>query len=57
LALVDGALTSCPTESNGGLAVATFFNERYAGFLEALSRKLASGRLLRGEVSEDRDVS
>lgn len=27
--------------------------ERYAGFLEALSRRLASGRLLRGEVLQD----
>jgi predicted transcriptional regulator len=27
--------------------------ERYAGFLEALSRRLASGRLLRSEVSDD----
>lgn len=27
--------------------------ERYAGFLEALSRRLASGRLLRGEVLEE----
>lgn len=30
-------------------------NERYAGFLEALSRRLAAGRLLRGEVLEERD--
>ncbi len=27
--------------------------ERYAGFLEALSRRLASGRLLRAEVHEE----
>lgn len=27
--------------------------ERYAGFLEALSRRLASGRLLRAEVLQD----
>jgi predicted transcriptional regulator len=29
--------------------------ERYAGFLEALSRRLASGRLLSREVLDDRD--
>ncbi|PIB94690.1 CopG family transcriptional regulator [Caulobacter sp. FWC2] len=29
--------------------------ERYAGFLEALSRRLASGRLLCREVLDDRD--
>jgi len=30
-------------------------HERYVGFLEALSRRLASGRLLRGEVLQDQD--
>ncbi|MGH1557448.1 CopG family transcriptional regulator [Caulobacter segnis] len=29
--------------------------ERYVGFLEALSRRLASGRLLRAEVLEESD--
>jgi predicted transcriptional regulator len=28
--------------------------ERYAGFLEALSRRLSTGRLLRGEVLDER---
>ncbi|WP_246842023.1 hypothetical protein [Caulobacter sp. FWC26] len=30
--------------------------ERYVGFLEALSRRLASGRLLRAEVLQDHEA-
>lgn len=55
---VKAWLTATPSLSAGDQkAQNAKGQERYVGFLEALSRRLASGRLLRGEVSEDRDVS
>lgn len=49
-------LTATPSLSGGDQqAQNAKGNERYAGFLEALSRRLATGRLLRTEVLTDRD--
>jgi predicted DNA-binding protein len=52
---VKAWLTATPSLSAGDQkAQSAKGQERYAGFLEALSRRLASGRLLRTEVLEDR---
>ena len=55
---VKAWLTATPSLSAGDQkAQSAKGQERYAGFLEALSRRLASGRLLRAEVSEERPGS
>ncbi|PVM82097.1 CopG family transcriptional regulator [Caulobacter endophyticus] len=55
---VKAWLTATPSLSAGDQkAQNAKGQERYAGFLEALSRRLASGRLLRAEVLEDRASS
>jgi predicted transcriptional regulator len=52
---VKAWLTATPSLSAGDQkAQSAKGQERYAGFLEALSRRLASGRLLRAEVLDDR---
>jgi len=52
---VKAWLTATPTLSGGDQkAQNAKGQERYAGFLEALSRRLATGRLLRAELLEDR---
>jgi predicted transcriptional regulator len=52
---VKAWLTATPTLSAGDQkAQNAKGQERYVGFLEALSRRLAAGRLLRVEVSEER---
>lgn len=52
---VKAWLTATPTLAAGDQkAQNAKGQERYVGFLEALSRRLASGRLLRGEVLDDR---
>lgn len=51
---VKAWLTATPTLSSGDQrAQSAKGQERYIGFLEALSRRLASGRLLRNEVLQD----
>lgn len=51
---VKAWLTATPSLSEGDKkAQNSKGQERYAGFIEALSRRLASGRLLRGEVLND----
>lgn len=51
---VKAWLTATPSLTSGDQrAQNAKGQERYAGFLEALSRRLASGRLLRGEVLEE----
>lgn len=51
---VKAWLTATPSLSSGDQkAQNSKGQERYAGFLEALSRRLASGRLLRAEVLID----
>jgi hypothetical protein len=53
---VKAWLTATPTLSGGDQkAQNAKGHERYVGFLEALSRRLASGRLLRGEILEEAD--
>lgn len=55
---VKAWLTATPSLSAGDQkAQNAKGQERYAGFLEALSRRLASGRLLRVEVLDDRQGS
>ncbi|MBI1686779.1 CopG family transcriptional regulator [Caulobacter hibisci] len=55
---VKAWLTATPSLSAGDQrAQNAKGQERYTGFLEALSRRLASGRLLRTEVLEDRASS
>lgn len=52
---VKAWLTATPSLSAGDQkAQNAKGQERYAGFLEALSRRLAGGRLLRAEVSDER---
>jgi len=52
---VKAWLTAMPSLSSGDQKAQNVKGqERYAGFLEALSRRLASGRLLRTEVLIDR---
>ena len=52
---VKAWLTATPSLSAGDQkAQNAKGQERYAGFLEALARRLASGRLLRAEVLADR---
>lgn len=52
---VKAWLTATPSLSSGDQkAQSAKGQERYAGFLEALSRRLASGRLLRAEILNDR---
>lgn len=54
---VKAWLTATPSLSAGDQkAQNAKGQERYVGFLDALSRRLASGRLLRAEVSEDRSA-
>lgn len=54
---VKAWLTATPTLAAGDQkAQNAKGQERYVGFLEALSRRLASGRLLRGEVLQDHEV-
>jgi hypothetical protein len=51
---VKAWLTATPSLSAGDQkAQNAKGQERYVGFLEALSRRLASGRLLRAEISEE----
>ncbi|PZR34116.1 CopG family transcriptional regulator [Caulobacter segnis] len=51
---VKAWLTATPSLTGGDQrAQSAKGQERYAGFLEALSRRLASGRLLRSEVLEE----
>lgn len=53
--LIKAWLTATPTLSAADQrAQSTKGQERYAGFLDALARRLSSGRLLRTEVTEDR---
>ena len=53
---VKAWLTATPSLAAGDLkAQNAKGQERYVGFLEALSRRLASGRLLRAEVLEESD--
>lgn len=54
---VKAWLTATPTLAAGDQkAQNAKGQERYVGFLEALSRRLASGRLLRGEVLQDHEA-
>jgi hypothetical protein len=53
---VKAWLTATPSLSGGDLrAQNAKGQERYVGFLEALSRRLASGRLLSGEVGKEQE--
>jgi hypothetical protein len=53
---VKAWLTATPSLSGGDLkAQSAKGQERYVGFLEALSRRLASGRLLSGEVGKEEE--
>jgi predicted transcriptional regulator len=54
---VKAWLTATPSLSGGDQkAQNAKGQERYAGFLDVLARRLASGRLLRSEVLEERDA-
>lgn len=56
--LIKAWLTATPTLSAADQRVQNAKGqERYAGFLGALARRLSSGRLLRSEVLEERDGS
>lgn len=53
---VKAWLTATPSLAAGDQkAQSAKGHERYVGFLDALSRRLASGRLLRGEIFEERE--